>query len=121
MSGVLEAIIAHGNRPAFHPGEPFTRGENVVRCADGFKVSVVAGVGCYCSPRPDWPLEWGGVDEDYPGPYTHVEVGYPSVRPQPWGKWRRWAEDPNAPTGTVYSQVPVAAVRRLVAAHGGEA
>lgn len=59
------------------------------------------------------------VGDDVP-PYTSVEVGFPSARPEPWGEWERYAEDSTDPTGTVYGFVPVALVRDLIASHGGE-
>ena len=39
----------------------------IVRCADGFTMSVQANEGAYCTPR---------LDEA--GSYTEVEVGFPS-------------------------------------------
>ena len=39
---------------------------DLVKCADGFSMSVQAGKGSYCSPRDD------------SGPYDSVEVGFPS-------------------------------------------
>lgn len=113
MSGVLEAIIAHGNRDADYRS---TR-PNSITCKDGFRLSVIAGNGTYCDPRPDW---FNGVPADYAGPYTHVEVGFPSERPEPWADWVEWCESPDNPTGTVYGQVPVDAVRALIDSHGGE-
>lgn len=89
-----------------------------IRCADGFTMSVIAGCGTYCTPRPDW---FNDVPADYAGPYTEVEVGYPSERPEPWEVWSEYAEVAFAPTETIYSFVPVELVRQLVAAHGGEA
>src|SRR5690606_10699604 len=114
---LLDTIITNGNR-SVRPGR--FRGENQIVCRDGFEVSVIAGAGTYCTPRPRWPVA-DPVPVDYPGPYSHVEVGYPSQRPEPWDEWERYAEDPEQPTDTVYAYVPVALVRALVAAHGGEA
>ena len=114
---LLDHIAAHGNRSS----RPGGRGDNTIVCRDGFKLSVIAGQGTYCTPRPDWPFADNPVPADYPGPYTHVEVGYPSQRPEPWAEWAQYAEDPEKPTGTVYAYVPVEMVRALVAAHGGEA
>jgi hypothetical protein len=93
----LDAIVASGVRPS-----------NIM-CVDGFRVSVIASASAYCTPRTAQ------------GPYTHVEVGFPSRRPEPWDAWVKYAEDPEIPTGTVYGWVPVDLVRDLVAAHGGEA
>lgn len=113
---LLDQIVAHGNRSlGLRPD-----GDNIIRCADGYELSVIAGEGTYCSPRPDRYGVLGDAPGDYPGPYTAVEVGFPSVRPEPWESWSDLAEDPDTPTETVYGYVPVELVRDLVAAHGGE-
>ncbi len=120
----LEEVIAHGNRG--HNNKPYR--VNELRCADGFTVSVIAGGGTYCTPRP--ALCSGGHHEgpmpgmydvgcEYPGPYTEVEVGFPSARPEPWDQWEPLCESPSSPLDTVYVYVPVGLVRDLVAAHGG--
>lgn len=77
-------------------------------CADGFSVSVQAGALLYSRPRDDY------------GPWTLVEVGYPSERPEPWHVWKLLAEDPDRPTGTVYGYVPLRLVEELIERHGGE-
>lgn len=87
-------------------------------CADGFRMSVIAHACAYCLPRPGWHE---GVPDDYAGPFTHLEVGYPSQRPEPWRRWTKWVEDKSYPTGTVYARVPVQAIRDLIGLHGGEA
>ena len=108
---LLEHIIAKGNMFRTPP----TRTENWVHCADGFKMSVIAGFGAYSTPRPL---------EDYPGPYSAVEVGFPSMRPEPWDQWSAY-QDPwmgaGDPTETCYGQVPVEMVRALADLHGGVA
>jgi hypothetical protein len=131
----LEEIIAHGNR-----GHVGFMGGNFITCADGFGLSVVAGGGTYCHPRPALCLTGrngheafdlpglNDVDCAYPGPYYAVEVGFPSERPEPWDSdddadprcWRTYAESKENPTGSVYGYVPVELVRALVASHGGE-
>ena len=98
---------------------------NRITCADGFTLSVIAGPGAYCSPRPALldSLPDGLVSDapkNYPGPYTAVEVGFPSKRPEPWGEWSQRAEDEESPTATVYGYVPVEMVRALIENHGGE-
>ena len=98
----LDDIIAKGAGP----GRPIN---NNVRCADGFKLSIVANEYAYCTPRSN------------DGPYLAVEVGYPSERPEPWADWVTYCESPDGPMETVYGWVPVAFVRALVASHGGEA
>jgi hypothetical protein len=125
----FEQIIQHGTKSNWAENEPVEywrernakKPTNRITCADGFTMSVIAGWGTYCTPRPDgWFDEEPRVGEDYEGPYTHVEVGFPSARPEPWIEWREWAEDPENPTGTVYAYVPVEAVSTLIESHGGE-
>ena len=98
------------------------KGGNRVTCADGFTMSVIAGPGAYCSPRPDFPgiKGSGRVSAEFSGPYVAVEVGYPSERPEPWSDWEQYCESPDGPTETVYGYVPVDLVRALVVLHGGE-
>jgi hypothetical protein len=126
---LLEQIIANGNRG-------HTKRGNWVKCVDGFKLSVIAGGGTYCTPRPDiciYPVETTlcsrslgrrGILEDvscsYDGPYSHLEIGYPSECPEPWEIWSEFVEDKDDPTETVYAYVPVEDVRALVELHGGE-
>jgi hypothetical protein len=122
---MLEEIIARGNRGHVGYNNP-----NWIDCADGFRVSVLAGGGVYCVPRPalcacgigeePYPFMDGGTPHDYPGPYTRVEVGFPSARPEPWAEWSLYAESPDDPQESVYGNVPVELVRALIASHGGE-
>lgn len=134
---LLEYIITEGNRGhhnQYIDGSDGSRRRNRVECVDGFSVSVIAGGGTYCTPRPmlcAYPYSdgmcnsmltyVGEVTCTYPGPYTHVEVGYPSEVPEPWEIWSEFVEDPEEPTSTIYAYVPVEDVRALVALHGGEA
>jgi len=74
-------------------------------CKDGFTMSVQAHEGAYCSPRIDNAER-----------YNEVEVGYPS-KAEPL--LIDWAENQNAPTGTVYGYVPVARISLVCAKHGG--
>lgn len=75
-----------------------------IRCADGLEMSVQASTTHYCSPR-------NGI-----GPWTAVEVGFPSQRVE---ELMEYAENPDEPTKTVYGWVPVEVVERIVEAHGG--
>lgn len=114
---MLDDIIEHGTTV------PPTN--NWITCKDGFRMSVIASWACYCSPRPDWPVDWGGAGEgvDYTGPFTHVEVGLPSEQPEPWDQWSGYwehSEHELDPTSGVYAYVPVQMVRDLVELHGGE-
>lgn len=106
----LEQIIESGTR---RPDWSLTGVSNIVKCVDGFRVSVIAGPGAYCVPRPDFGVNLA--------PYTAVEVGFPSERPEPWAEWEQFCEDPSEPTETVYGYVPVDLLRALVESHGGEA
>jgi hypothetical protein len=76
-----------------------------ITCADGFSFSIARGEFAYCVPRND------------EGPYTMVEIGFPSERPEPWDAWRERCETPSDPTETVYPFVPVALVSELIRYH----
>lgn len=112
----LETIIRGGTAKRMHAYKQLV-------CADGFAVSVQTGYGMYCSPRPGFP-DFGrsssrvGVSEDYLGPFTAVELGYPTENPGP--EFEEFAEDWTRPTETIYSYVPIELVRGLVLRHGGE-
>jgi hypothetical protein len=73
-------------------------------CSDGFKFSAQARSGCYCEPRED------------KGPWTAVEVGYPSEREE---LLMPYVEDESRPTDTVYGWVPVSVIREVITKHGG--
>ena len=77
-----------------------------IECADGFKISIQAGEGLYCKPYANL--------ED--GMYETVELGYPN---QAEPDIMDYAEDPDEPTGTVYAQVPVEIVDKIIVKHGG--
>jgi hypothetical protein len=73
-------------------------------CADGFKVSVQASSMHYCSPK------------DNLGPYTTVELGYPSTEEE---LFMPYCKEPNSPTQTVYACVPLKLVTQAILKHGG--
>ena len=77
---------------------------DLIKCADGFTMSVQASRGNYCSPRND------------SGPYDSVEVGFPSSFDV---YLHQYAEDPDKPTDTVYGWVPADTVIMCIDAHGG--
>lgn len=112
-------------------GRHNSRYVGMIECVDGFTVSVVSGAGTYCTPKPALCAPWVAngcpasplgheVACTYDGPFTSVEVGFPSHRPEPWSDWKDYCETPEDPTGTVYGQVPVQVVRDLLELHGGE-
>ena len=76
----------------------------MIKCADGFTMSVQAHRGAYCSPR-------SGV-----GPFTAVEVGFPN---EPEELLMEFAESPSNPTDTVYGWVPAKVILEVVTKHGG--
>ena len=77
-----------------------------VRCANGLSLSVQASSRHYSDPKDDT------------GPYTHVEVGFPS-RPVP--ELIPYAEmlSSNSYTDAVYAYVPYDLVRQVIYVRGG--
>lgn len=75
-----------------------------IKCTDGFNMSVQANFGAYCEPRND------------AGPWTHVEVGYPSAPEKLLLPWIESAAD-ESPTATVYPYVPIEVIDTVVAMH----
>ena len=80
-----------------------TRHKKVV-CKDGFTMSVQANEAAYCEPRNNQ------------GPWTSVEVGFPSEREE---LLLEYAEDSGDPTNTVYGWVPSKTVYLVITKHGG--
>lgn len=95
----LDQIIRSGNRFHWKMGDDYRIGDNWFLTGDGSRISVIAGWGTYCSPRPGWPLEWGGAAEDYEGPFDRVEA---------------WLPEHSDPEST-----DVTGLREWIAAHGG--
>lgn len=75
-----------------------------ITCADGFTMSVQASQLHYCTPRAD-----GGW-------HTHFEVGFPTEREE---LLMPYAEEPHAPTRTVYGWVPAEVIDQVIEKHGG--
>ncbi len=75
-----------------------------VACKSGLKMSVQASFSHYCEPREDC------------GPYTHVEVGFPSAKVE---DLMPYAERPEEPTETVYGWVPIQLVESIISNNGG--
>jgi len=82
----------------------YKRNNKVVKCKDGFSMSVQASERNYSHPRDDV------------GPYSEVEVGRPShydIHLNPY------AENPSEPTKTVYGWVPEEVLQLCIDSHGG--
>lgn len=106
LSDAIKATIEHLQIPRFteslHGKYLETRPRLV--CNDGLTVSVQASEFCYCEPR------------DNHGPYTEVEIGFPSrVIPE----LLPFAEYPENPLRSVYGYVPVELVDSIIKAYGG--
>lgn len=129
-------IHLHGNQQAIDIDTRESvgrKGPNVIQCWDGFRFSVLAGPGAYCTPRPEslvggeYPMSPYMVPGSYPGPYTHVEVGFFNGKlPKPWKAWRpycdgAWSQRYIVGQTTVFTFVPVSLVYDLIRHHGGEA
>jgi hypothetical protein len=106
----LDHIAAHGTG----------RLPRRIRLTDDAVISVQAGPGAYCTPRPA-PYGLGDAPEDYAGPYTALEVFVvePLTAPESWAEYT--ADYESDPTDRrLFGYVPVELVRALVAEHGGE-
>lgn len=90
-----------------YPSGPVER----IRCADGFELSVQAGKSLYCTPRR------------HEGPWTHVEVGFPSAFEEtlmPWVDGDQSDLSEKNTLGNVYGYVPIEIVCAIIERHGGE-
>jgi len=74
------------------PGHDLLDIRERLECNDGFSLSVQAGQSHYCAPR------------DNAGPWTHVELGYPSAACR---TLLPFAEDRKCPTETKTASVPL--------------
>jgi len=75
-----------------------------VTCKSGLTLSVQASASHYCSPR------------DNIGPWSEVEVGFPS---QKVDALLPYAEDASDPCDTVYAYVPIEVVEYVIESNGG--
>ncbi len=75
-------------------------------CPDGFSISIQANEYAYCEPRQDF------------GPYTEVELGYPSDIPPDY--ILKYSENDDDYTQTIYAYVPLELVIKMLAEHGLE-
>jgi hypothetical protein len=79
----------------------------VVKCADGYEVSIQASQGTYCTPRVNLP--------DCSG-YDAFELGFPNTTDELIDKY---AEDRDKLLNTVYPYVPRLIIEALIEKHGG--
>ena len=94
--------VATSLGPLEVPGDPVP----AIVCADGFRMSVQADKYTYCRPRQNQ------------GPWTEVEVGFPSAREEALMPYIDGGPDDD-PTKTVYGYVPVKVVVYVINRHGG--
>lgn len=73
-------------------------------CKDGFRISVQASKGHYCSPR---------INTDS---YESVELGYPN---QDELLIKEYAENPDNLKESIYGYVPIGVVSDVINLHGG--
>lgn len=95
--GVLPEYYAFGQ---FHDSKEIYKPLPAIECTNGFIFSVQASEYTYCTPR------------DNNGPYTHVEVGFPSERVKELMPYIDG--DSDYPTETVYGYVPVEIVEAII-------
>lgn len=101
----IDAKIFFSRQIHGQSGVPVIKKTNrLVRCADGFHMSVQAGPTAYSEPR------------DTIGPYKTVEIGFPS---QSEDLLLPYAENPEQPTDSVYGWVPKSVVTAVIVKHGG--
>lgn len=78
----------------------------LLRCADGFTMSVQASERHYCTPRTDV------------GPYTEMEIGFPNML-EPLLIPFQNEPSYHAPTEDVYCYVPLEIIYEVIVKHGG--
>lgn len=118
-------IAARGNRCLSFEPEAYPRnriGKSVIVCRDGYRLSVIAGPGTRCQPRPalvDRPEGFNDRDFEvsplYNGPYHAVEVRLYGAPPTWWPLLFLFGGG----DGGDPAEVPVPLVRHLINEHGG--
>lgn len=76
----------------------------------------VGGGGCSDSSSSMYA---GFVECSYAGPFTELEVGYMSERPEPWEAWAPFSQT-DSWEEAVFPYVPIEMLFELVLLHGGE-
>lgn len=98
--------VAHRAQVAKH-GKKASKLKTVYCVDDQLSLSVQASREHFCTPKTD------------EGPYTHVEVGFPSIKPPE--TWRAYCKGDfdSKPLDSVYAYVPLEWVASWIAEHGG--
>ena len=125
MRNTLENTIANGASSS--------AGTNMIVCADGARISVIAGAGAYSIPRRlDYRLLNDGDLADWPGPYTHVEAWPLDAGLTVPASWHKYADGQESTCLALMSAaedctcsgpfgyVPVELVREWIDSHGGD-
>jgi hypothetical protein len=76
-------------------------------CRDGLKLSVQASARHYCAPK------------NHVGPWTSMEIGFPSKPVPELREWREDLEDDESDEDCVFGWVPVEKILETIEKHGG--
>ena len=104
-SNTLQQMLTTAKVP--HADHVFKKQAPRVVCADGATISVQASRTHYCHPRDD------------EGPYTEVEVGFPTNVDEMPVSWKEYAEDTDQVVADIYAFIPIELVVQFIDEHGG--
>ena len=104
-SNTLQRMLATSKVP--HAGRAFKKQAPYVVCADGATISVQASRIHCCHPRDD------------EGPYTKVEVGFPTNVDEMPASWKEYATDADQAVADIYAFIPIELVAQFIDEHGG--
>lgn len=107
LDAFLQQHVKSGKVRTYSDGSETRLPAKRIVCASGFVFSVQATETHYCNPRKNNPGASG---------YTAFEVGFPSATID---AMMPYAEDPDAPTETVYGYVPLGIIVDVIQAQGG--
>ena len=107
LTAFLQQHVKSGTGRTYWDGSGTRTPAKAIFCASGFRFSVQASETHYCIPRNNDPGASG---------YTAFEVGFPSA---PIDAMMPYAENPDAPTETVYGYVPLEIIIDVIQAQGG--
>jgi hypothetical protein len=107
LAAFLQQHVKSGTVRTYSDGSESRLPAKRIVCASGFVFSVQASEMHYCIPRKNNPGASG---------YTAFEVGFPSATID---AMMPYAENPDAPTETVYGYVPLGIIVDVIQAQGG--